>query len=268
MNERESNTVLITGASSGIGAELARVVASEGYNLVLTARREERLRDVADVVEDEHGVEAEVIPKDLSRLEAPQELYDETEGSGTKIHTLVNNAGFPVHGRFDESNLGAELDMIAVNITAVTHLSKLFIPEMVERGEGGLLNAASISSYYPTPKMSVYAATKAYVLSLSLALENEFRDDGVTVTAYAPGPAETEFMERGGVDESHIGSGITHDAETVARKAWSGYTTGKRVVYPSKSIWLFVQTGRFIPQKTAVSFGKNGVEQGLSYNPF
>lgn len=268
MKEGESNTVLITGASSGIGAELTRVVASEGYDVVLTARREERLREVADVVEDEHGVEAEVIPKDLSKSEAPQELYDETVVSGTEIHTVINNAGFPVYGRFDESDLGAELDMIAVNMTAVTHLSKLFLPEMVERGEGGLLNAASIASYYPTPEMSVYAATKAYVLSLSLALENEFRDDGVTVTAYAPGPVETEFMERGGVDESHIDSGMTHDAETVARKAWEGYTAGKRVVYPSKSIWFFVQTGRFIPQKTAVSFGKNGIEEGLSYNPF
>ena len=264
---RMDDAVLVTGASSGIGAEIARFAASDGFDLVLTARREERLREVADSVEDEHGVETFVVTKDLSEPGAARELYDEVEGADIGVHTLVNNAGFGVYGGFEETDWETELDMLYVNVFALTELTKLFVPPMVERGEGGVLSAGSIASYFPTPRMSVYAASKAYVLWLSRALAHEFKDDGLTVTAYCPGPVETEFMERGGVENSAIDEGLTDDAETIARAAWNGYRSGRRIVWGSRRTALFARLGRLLPHKTVTSLSDNVVDEGVSYNP-
>jgi short-subunit dehydrogenase len=265
--DTQEGVVLITGASSGIGAEVARVAASDGFDLVLTARREENLNEVADSVEDEHGVGVTVLKKDLTDPDAPQELYDETEGAGIGVHTLVNNAGFGVYGGFEETDSEAELDMLRVNVLAVTQLTKLFVPDMVERGEGGVLSAGSIASYFPTPRMAIYGATKAYVLWFTRALAHEFEDDGLTVTAYCPLPVETEFMERNNVDQSAINEGITNDAETVAENAWSGYRSGRRIVWTSPTGARFARLGRLLPQRTVTSLSADVMDEGVSYNP-
>jgi len=259
--------VLITGASSGIGAEMARVAAADGFGLILTARREDRLNEVAEGVEDEHGVKVTVLKKDLTDPDAPRELYDETEGAGIEVRTLVNNAGFGVFGGYDETDGEAELDMVRVNVVALTRLTKLFVPPMVERGDGGVLNAASISSYFPTPRMAVYGATKAYVLWLTRALAHEFEDDGLTVTAYCPLPVDTEFMEKNDVDESAINEGITNDAETVAENAWNGYKSGRRIVWTSRAGARFARLGRLLPQRTVTSLSADVMDEGVSYNP-
>lgn len=265
--DTDEGAVLITGASSGIGAEMARFAASDGFDLVLAARREESLNEVADSVEDDHGVEVTVLQKDLTDPDAPQELYDETEGAGIEVHTLVNNAGFGVYGGYDETDGEAELDMLRVNVLAVTQLTKLFVPEMVQRGEGGVLSAGSIASYFPTPRMTVYGATKAYVLWFTRALAHEFEDDGLTVTAYCPLPVETEFMEKNNIDQSALLDGITNDAETVAKNAWNGYKRGRRVVWTSPTGARFARLGRLLPQRTVTSLSADVMDEGVSYNP-
>ena len=265
--DNDEGAVLVTGASSGIGAEMARVAASDGFDVVLTARREERLREVADAVEDEGGVKTYVIEKDLADPDAPQELYDEVQDVDTEVHTLVNNAGFGVYGGFDETDGEAELDMVRVNVLAVTQLTKLFVPDMVERGEGGVLSAGSIASYFPTPRMAVYGATKAYVLWFTRALAHEFEDDGLTVTAYCPLPVETEFMEKNDIGESAIDEGITNDAETVAKNAWNGYKRGRRIVWTSSAGARFARLSRLLPQRTVTSLSADVMEEGVSYNP-
>jgi len=265
--DAEEGAVLVTGASSGIGAEIARVAASDGFDVVLTARHEERLREVADSVEDEHGVGTTVLPKDLSNPDAPQELYDKVQDENIEVHTLVNNAGFGVYGGFDETDADTELDMLRVNILSLTQLTKLFVPPMVERGEGGVLSAGSIASYFPTPRMAVYGATKAYVLWLTRALAYEFEDDGLTVTAYCPLPVETEFMEKNNVDDSAINEGITNDAETVARKAWEGHKSGRRIVWTSRTGARFARLSRLLPHRTVTSLSADVMEEGVSYNP-
>ena len=265
--DAEEGAVLVTGASSGIGAEMTRVAASDGFDVVLTARREERLREVAESVEDEYGVEATVLRKDLADPDAPQELYDEVQDEGIEVHTLVNNAGFGVYGGFEETDAETELDMLRVNVLAMTQLTKLFVPDMVERGEGGVLSAGSIASYFPTPRMAVYGATKAYVLWLTRALAHEFEDDGLTVTAYCPLPVETEFMEKNNVGESAIDEGITNDPETVARNAWKGYKSGRRIVWTSATGARFARLSRLLPHRTVTSLSADVMDEGVSYNP-
>lgn len=258
--------VLITGASGGIGAEFVRQVAEDSYDIVLTARREERLKELKDEAEDDYGVSATVITKDLAEPDAPDELYDEIRDKGIEIDTLINNAGFGVYGGFDETEARAEEDMLAVNVIALTRLTKLFFPPMVERGSGGVLNLASLASYYPTPSSTVYGASKAYVLSFSRALAQEFDKDDVTVTALCPGPVETGFVE-GEMEGSSLTDGVSHTPEEVAKGGWKGYSSGKRIVIPSKSVSLFVQASRFMPNKIATRLGENAVEEGISFIP-
>jgi len=259
-------TVLITGASGGIGTALVRHITDDGYDVVLTARREKRLKELAEEVKDEHGVSATVVTKDLSEPGSSRELYEEVQEGGTEIHTLINNAGFGVYGRFDETNGDAETDMIRVNITALTNLTKLFLPQMVKRDSGGIINLGSLASYYPSPRSAVYGASKAYVLSFSRALAQEFNDESVTVTALCPGPVETEFVD-GEMEGSNITEGISHTPEEVAKAGWKGYNSGKRVVLPSKSISLFAQATRLMPERLATRLGENAMEEGISFIP-
>ncbi len=261
-------SVLVTGASSGIGREIAKEVAADGYPVALNARRKDRLEELADQVEDEFDVEARIYPGDLTEEDAASTLKDELDSDGVTVHTLVNNAGYAVYGNFHENSREEELDMLDLNVHAFTDMAKQFVPEMVERGEGGVLNAGSIASHYPTPTMAAYGASKAYVLSFTRALAYEVEPHGVTVTAYCPGPVETEFMERGGVEDSNVGGGMTHTPEEVAEKAWRGYRKGKRIVHPSRSISFFAFLTRLLPEKTSTYLGGNGIEEGLSWKPF
>jgi uncharacterized protein len=168
-----NKTVLITGASSGIGLHFSHKFAGSGHDVILVARSEEKLRILSKEIESKYGVKAYVIPSDLSKPGASETLYEEVKAKGTKVDFLINNAGFGLFGEFEQTVLSKELDMIQVNITALTELSKYFGREMVKQKRGHILNVASTAAFQPGPLMAVYYATKAYVLSLSEALANE-----------------------------------------------------------------------------------------------
>jgi len=183
-----SKTALITGASGGIGYELALLFARDQYDCVLVARSRDKLDELAARLESEFRVKTLVLAKDLSNPSTVDEIYEEVTAASLKVDALVNNAGFPVYGRFVETDLQAELEMLQVNVVALTALTKLFLRGMVERGAGHVLNLASTAAFVPGPLMAVYYASKAYVLSFSEALANELKGTGVAVTALAPGP--------------------------------------------------------------------------------
>jgi short-subunit dehydrogenase len=258
-------TALVTGASSGIGTELARQIAADGYDVVLTARREQRLRDLADELESGHGVTATVITQDLAEDGAAAELFEAVQAEGIEIHTLVNNAGIPVYGRFTETDLEDELRVMQVNTTALTALTKRFVRPMAERDEGAVLNTASLASFYPMGEKAVYSSTKAYVLSFSQALAHEMDGTGITVTALCPGVVETEYAQRGNVEESATMEGVTNDPETVAKAGWEGVKNGERIVLPSLFAKYASQLPRILPRKKLAELGTSVVEEGASW---
>lgn len=222
-------TVLITGASSGIGYELARVFAREGYDLVLVARRRRQLEQLAAEVEG-HGARTWVLPFDLTDRAAVQALFDSVDQHGITVDVLVNNAGFGDYGDFLRASLDRMLAMIELNVTALTHLTRLFLPGMVERGFGRVLNVASVASFQPGPLMAVYYATKAFVLSLSEALSEELTGSGVTVTALCPGPTVSGFHQEAGLNQVPFYQQVrmpTSDA--VAEYGYRALIRGRRV---------------------------------------
>ncbi len=250
-------TALITGASSGIGLELASLAAQEGHDLVLVARQRERLESVGRGLAEEYGVRVSVLPKDLSDPSAPAELGRDLAERRIEIDVLVNNAGFGVYGFFAETSVDRELEMIQVNVAALTHLTKLVLAGMLARRRGRILNVASTAAFQPGPIMSVYYATKAYVLSFSEALANECSGSGVTVTALCPGPTRTEFEGRAGSPDEIMArkKGFVMGASDVAREGWRGMKAGKRVVIPGFRNRLLVQVERVTPRRlvTAIS---------------
>jgi len=258
-------TALVTGASSGIGAELARQIAADGYDVVLTARREQRLREIADELEATHGITGTVITQDLAADGAADDLFEAVHAEGIEIHTLVNNAGIPVYGRFTETDLEDELRVMQVNMTALTALTKRFVRPMAERDEGAILNTASLASFYPMGEKAVYSSTKAYVLSFSQALAHEMEDTGITVTALCPGVVETEYAQRGNVEESATMEGVTNDPETVAKAGWEGLKNGERIVFPSLFAKYASQLPRVLPRRKLAELGTSVVEDGASW---
>jgi short-subunit dehydrogenase len=190
-----SETVLITGASSGIGLELAKCFAADKSNLILIARNTAALETLAAELRVQHQIEAHVITADLARPESPQKIFDELKGSGTVVDVLVNNAGFGLHGGFAELPLPRQLEIIQVNVTALVALTGWFLPGMIQRRRGGILNVGSVAGFFPGPNMAVYYASKAFVLSFSEALHEELRGTGIHVTNLCPGPTETNFSQ-------------------------------------------------------------------------
>ncbi|MDX9857301.1 MAG: SDR family oxidoreductase [candidate division Zixibacteria bacterium] len=227
-----AETVLITGASSGIGMELARVFAAEGSNLVLAARREKRIAALAEQFRDEFVIDTVAIPADLSEPDTPQILLEKTQALGIEIDVLVNNAGFGQAGRFDRIDVNRHLDMIAVNIAALTHLTRLFLPGMVRRDRGGVLNVASTAAFVPGPLVAVYYASKAYVLSFTEALAEELAETSVTVSCLCPGPTKTEFAEIAGLDTSTLFRLGMADARKVAEAGVRGFRNRQVVILP------------------------------------
>ena len=224
---------LVTGASSGIGLELARVAAARGHDLVLVARGEGALRALAVELERDHGAAAHVVVADLAPPGGPDRVVEAVEGLAIDVDVLVNNAGFGLYGDFLDTDLAIERDMIAVNVTAPTVLAKRFGITMARRGRGRILNVASTAAFQPGPRMAVYYATKAYVLSFSLALSVELAGTGVTVTCLAPGPVRTPFRERAQVSASRLFSGKRgRQAEEVARAGWDALERGRKLVIP------------------------------------
>ena len=228
----EKGLALVTGASMGIGEELARLLARDRYDLVLVARSADRLAALAEELSAKHNISARVIVKDLASPTAPQEIFDELQADGAVVDVLVNNAGFGSYGLFAETDAEKELGLLQVNIVALTHLTKLFLPGMIARRRGRICQVASTAAFQPGPLMAVYYASKAYVLSLSEALSNETQGTGVTVTALCPGPTETGFVAAAGMEKSKLFEANVMDARPVAEVGYQGMLAGKRVVIP------------------------------------
>jgi short-subunit dehydrogenase len=227
-----SKTALITGASGGIGYELALLFARDGFDCILVARGHDKLNALAARLESEFRVKTMVLAKDLSNPSAVDEIYEEISAASMPVDVLVNNAGFPVFGLFSETDLDTELEMLQVNVVALTQLTKLFLRGMIERRCGRILNLASTAAFEPGPLMAVYYASKAYVLSFSEALANELGGTGVTVTTLAPGPTRTGFQKRGQLEDSRLVQGQIADAQSVALAGYRGLMAGKTIVIP------------------------------------
>ena len=246
--ERRAETVLITGASSGIGRELARIYASDGARLVLIARREDKLRQLADELAEVHGTEAEVVPADLSRPASPREIVATLEQRHIDVDVLVNDAGFGAHGRLAQIGVDHQLEMIQVNVAALTQLTALLLPGMLGRRHGAILNVASVAAFQPDPKQAVYGATKAYVLSLTEALAEELRGSGVRVSCLAPGPTETEWGARADMLGTRLFRFGVLDPSRVARAGHEGLRLGKTVVIPGLSNRILALAVRLSPR--------------------
>jgi uncharacterized protein len=255
-------TALVTGASSGIGLDLAKRFAAEGYDVALVARSEGKLKEVAAAIEAEHKVRAHVLTADLAKAGAADELMAAVAARGISVDVLVNNAGYASYGAFAETDLADELAMIQVNVVALTHLTKLALRQMVARKSGRVLNVASTAAFQPGPLMAVYYATKAYVLSFSEALANELRGTGVTVTALCPGPTATGFQARAQMEESKLVRGkAIMTSETVAKAGYAGLMRGKTVVIPGMSNKMMAQAVRFLPRKTVTNLVRSAQER-------
>ena len=228
-----AGTALITGASSGIGLELAKLFARDGYDLVLVARRREKLEALGEDLAGRHGIRFRAIAADLADPAAPAGIVGQLAAASVAVDVLVNNAGFGELGKFSETDLETARQMIQVNITALTLLTKLFLPGMIARHRGRILNVASTAGFAPGPLMAVYYATKAYVISLSEALAEELRGSGVSVTVLCPGPTLTEFQAVAHMESARLFRlpGVM-DAGAVARAGYAGLMRGKRMVVP------------------------------------
>jgi uncharacterized protein len=230
VDARARRTALVSGASGGIGLELARVLAREGYDLVLVARRADRLHAGAGELRGQHGIDVQVIGKDLSVPCSADGLCRELAERSIAIDVLVNNAGFAIRGKFAETDPATQLQLLQLNVVALTHFTRLLLPPMLERGWGRILNIASISAYVPGPLMATYFASKAYVLSFTESLAAELDGTGVSATALCPGPTHTEFEKRAGLSNTRAFRKGVMSAEAVARIGYDAMTRGRRVV--------------------------------------
>lgn len=243
---------LITGVSSGIGYELARFFAKDGHNLILVARREERLNQLAGELEIKYRIKTHVISKDLSQPEPVQEIYNWVKENNLRIDYLVNNAGFAVYGSFHDTHWDDEQKMMRLHMEAMTFMIKLFLPDMLVNGYGRILNVGSTGSFVPGPYISIYCATKAYILSLSHALAEELHGSGVTVTVLCPGGTKTEFESNAIRKDTGRNTGAGRPwgmkAERVAHLAYRGLMKGRRLVIPGFHNRMQVFAIRFIPR--------------------
>lgn len=249
-------TVLVTGGSSGIGWELAKVFASNGDSLILVARDETALKTKVDALPGAAEGKHTTVARDLSTPDAVASLVDHLEHAGTTVDVLVNNAGFGDYGLFAETELETDLAMIRVNIVALTELTKRLLPGMLERRNGKILNLASTAAFQPGPRMAVYFASKAYVLSLSEALAEEVRESGVSITAHCPGPTETGFANRAGAGKSRLFRYGTADATDVAQAGYEGLMAGKTVVVPGMNNRITTFLPRLAPRRLTAKIVK------------
>ncbi len=244
---------LITGASGGIGYELARVFAKDGWDLILVARGLSKMKDLADQLTRSHGISVIVIEKDLSLAEASQELFKETQSNGLPVDALVNNAGFGSFGPFGRSDLRTNSDMLELNIVSLTKLTQLYLGPMLQRKKGWIMNVASTAAFQPGPLMAVYYASKAYVLSFSEALSNEVKDAGVAVTALCPGATETGFRDAAQMGRSKLFQKRVMSAERVAREGYRGMIQRKAIVIPGLKNKIMATAVRFAPRSIVPS---------------
>jgi short-subunit dehydrogenase len=252
--KRQRETALITGASSGIGLDLAHLMAPD-FDLIITARSQSELEKMALELQAAHGNHVHVIPADLTLPQAPQEIFSEIERRGLPVDVLINNAGFGLYGHFSQSDLKASMGMIEVNIAALTAMTRLALPGMIERKRGKIMNVASTAGFQPGPLMAVYYATKAYVIMFSEAIANELKGSGVSVTCLCPGATATEFARRANMEESRLFKIGAMRSRDVALAGYKGMMAGKGMVIPGLLNKTIAVSVRFSPRKlvTAIS---------------
>ena len=241
---------IVTGASCGIGYEMAKILAKDGKDIVIIARSRDQLEDLKKEIENKHGTKVKVLAKDLSDPKAPPEIFSELEKAKIYVDVLVNNAGFGVYGMFLETDLREELDMIQVNAASLIHLTKLFLKGMVEDKSGYILNAASLCAFLPTPMEAVYCSTKAFVLHFSEALANELQGTGVKVTCLCVGLARTGFQKRAHMENCKVAKRKMMDAATVAEAGYKALKRGKLIEIPGLVYKFAPLFARFAPRNT------------------
>ncbi len=249
-----NKTALITGASAGIGYEFTKLFAKDGYNLVIVARTKEKLNNIKDELSRTYNISVKALPKDLSQPNAADEIYNELKNENINVDVLVNNAGFGVFDNYWNIDVKKERDMLQVNIIALTGLCNLFSKEMIKRGGGKILNVASTAAFQPGPMMPGYYASKAYVLSYSRAIDFELREKGVRVSVLCPGPTQTEFQSRAGMNNINLfKKGIVMSAEEVARIAYKGLQKGKPLIVAGLMNKITVMSSNITPVKVSMA---------------
>lgn len=242
-------TVLITGASGGIGLKLAHRFAKDGYDAILVARSKEKLDQLAQELKDHYNTQAEVIIADLGASNAVDSVLGELAEKNITVDVLVNNAGFGLYGEFYNTKWEEEKEMMMVNMMALTELTKRLMPAMIARKSGKILNVASTAAFQPGPLMAVYYATKAYVLSFSEALENELKGTGVSISVLCPGPTDTGFQQRASMEDSKLLDSGVMSVDRVADIAYKDFQAGKTVIIPGSQNKLLAFMIRFMPRK-------------------
>ena len=257
-------TALITGASSGIGLELSRVFARTGHDVVLVARSEDKLQSLKEELSKSHGVQATVLSHDLTDRSAPQRIFEQVQQSGLTVDVLVNNAGFGDYGEFAKGDWNKLEGMILLNVLALTHMTRLFLPEMIARKSGQLLNVSSTAAFQPGPMMAVYFATKAYALSFSEAIAAETEDDGIKTTVLCPGPTQSDFIDRANMDKMALANDASRDklptSAEVAQFGYDALQNGQVVAVHGVANKLMTLSTRFAPR----SLIRKGVKQFMS----
>ena len=254
-----NKTALVTGASTGIGFEFTKLLAADGYNLVLIARDEQKLREIAASLSTKFNVSVKIYPKNLSVTSDTEELVRRIREEVGPIEILVNNAGFGLSGAFVDTDLERELEMIQLNVVSLVIFTKLLAKEMAKRKSGKILNVASTAAFQPGPLMAIYYATKAFVLSFSEALAEELKESGITVTALCPGPTATQFSKRAELEKSRLFKGgivPVLDPLTVAKIGYEGLTKGQRIVIPGLINKIGVFSVRVTPRKLVAQLAK------------
>jgi uncharacterized protein len=250
------STALVTGASSGIGADLARSLAKRGHGVTLVARRSEPLETLAEELRSEHGLRVEVLTCDLSDAAAREDLIARIAELGLAVEVLVNNAGFGTGGRFHELDRERELQMVRLNVEAVLDLCASYVPDMVKRGRGAVLNVASTAAFQPLPRQATYGASKAFVLSFTDGLYADLSGTGVSATALCPGPVKTEFVDTAGIGEAAetLPDLFWTDADFVAEQGIRGLERGRRVVVPGRLNQAGALGGQHAPRSLLLRF--------------
>jgi short-subunit dehydrogenase len=247
------STALVTGASSGIGADVARQLAERGHGVTLVARREDRLAALAEEIESKLHVRAEAIGCDLSDHAGRERLVQELHARGREVSVLINNAGFGSAGPFQDLDLDDELRMVRTNVEAVVHLCGVYVPQMIERGAGAVMNVASTAGFQPLPRQSTYSASKAFVLSFTEVLSSDLKGTGVTATALCPGPVKTEFMDQHEGFDVSSPDFVWMSAEECARIGVKGLERGKRVVVPGVGNRIGTLAGQHAPRSVLLA---------------
>lgn len=263
MPRKSAQTVLITGASAGIGAALAREFAAHGHSLILVARRAGKLEALAKQLTDQHGTNNVCIAADLCAANAAQELFDEVAQRGLEVDILVNNAGLAYEGHFGHTDMDELMAMLQLNVVALTELSRLFVTPMLKRKRGRILNVASISAFQPVPTIGTYAASKAYVLSLTESLAAELAGTGVTATALCPGFTETDMITRDDSSKLSLPLIPNMTAEQVAKEGYIAVMKGQDVHVNGAANRLVTSLGRFQPRALKRILNKGVAQRGF-----